>query len=84
MQVSIDVSLYPLNKEFIKSIDDFINSLKKHDNIELRTNIMSTQIFGEFDDVMKILKIEVAKTFKKEVNSVFTLKIVNGDSRKYD
>ena len=84
MQVSIDISLYPLNKKFIPLIDDFISDLKKYDNIEVRTNSMSTQLFGEFDDLMSILKIEIEKTFKKEINSVLNLKIVNGDSRKYD
>ena len=45
---------------------------------------MSTQLFGEFDDIIKILKVEMEKTFKNETNSAFNLKIVNGDSRKYD
>ena len=84
MQVSIGISLYPLNEKFIPSIDDFIRDLNKYDNIEVRTNSMSTQLFGDFDDLMSILKIEIEKTFKKEINSVLNLKIVNGDSRKYD
>ena len=84
MQVSIDVSLYPLKEKFIPPIDYFISDLKKYDNIEVRTNSMSTQLFGDFDDLMSILKIEIEKTFKKEINSVLNLKIVNGDSRKYD
>tara|TARA_Y200000002_G_scaffold356846_1_gene338918 strand:+ start:93 stop:347 length:255 start_codon:yes stop_codon:yes gene_type:complete len=84
MQVSIDVSLYPLNEKFISSIDDFISGLKKYDNIEVRTNSMSTQLFGEFDDLMSILKIEIEKTFRSDFNSALNLKIVNGDSRKYD
>ncbi len=84
MQVSIEVSLYPLNENFIPIIDEFISGLKKYDNIEVKTNSMSTQLFGEFDDLMIILKTEIAKNFKKEINSVLNLKIVNGDSRKYD
>ena len=44
---------------------------------------MSTQLFGEFDDLIKILKVEMEKTFKNEINIAFNLKIVNGDSRKY-
>ena len=83
MFVSVEVSLYPLNKDFIPLIDDFIDSLKKYDKIEVRTNVMSTQLFGDFDELMKILKVEVEKIFKKEINSVFNLKIINGDSRKY-
>ena len=66
MQVSIDVSLYPLNEKFIPPIDDFIIDLKKYDNVEVRTNNMSTQLFGDFDDLMSILKIEIEKTFRKK------------------
>ena len=84
MQVSIEISLYPLNKEFIPLIDDFFNRLKSYTNIEVRTNAMSTQLYGDFEDLIQILKNEVEKTFRKEINSVFNLKIVNGDSRKYD
>tara|TARA_Y100001968_G_C18924656_1_gene511415 strand:- start:119 stop:373 length:255 start_codon:yes stop_codon:yes gene_type:complete len=84
MHVSIDISLYPLNEKFIPLIDNFISDLKRYRNIEVRINTMSTQIFGDFDDLMSILKIEIEKTFKKELNSVFNLKIVNGDSRRYD
>ena len=84
MQVSIELSLYPLNEKFISPIDDFINRLETYNIIEVRKNNMSTQLFGEFDVLMNILKVEMRKTFKKEINSVFNLKIVNGDSRKYD
>ena len=45
---------------------------------------MSAQFYGKFDDLIKILKVEIEKTFKNETNSAFNLKIVNGDSRKYD
>ena len=84
MQISIEISLYPLNKNFISPIDNFIYRLKKYDNIEVRTNNMSTQLFGEFDDLIKVLKVEMEKTFKNQMKSVFNLKIVNGDSRKYN
>mgnify|MGYP001177651162 FL=1 len=84
MQVSIEISLYPLNKNFISPINNFFNCPDNYDNIEVRTNNMSTQLFGEFDDLIKVLKVEMEKTFKNQINSVFNLKIVNGDSRKYD
>ncbi len=84
MQISIEISLYPLNKNFTSSIDNFISRLKMYDSIEVRTNNMSTQLFGDFDDLIKILKIEMKNTFKNQSTSVFNLKIVNGDSRKYD
>ena len=84
MQISIEVSLYPLSENFISPIENFISCLKKYDSIEVRTNNMSTQLFGEFDDIIKILTVEMEKTFKNETNSAFSLKIDNGDSRKYN
>ena len=84
MQISIEVSLYPLNENFTSPIDNFISCLKKYDSIEVQTNNMSTQLFGEFYDLIKILKVGMENTFKNETNSAFNLKIVNGDSRKYD
>lgn len=83
MQIPIEIILYPLGENCISPIDNFISCLKKYDSIEVRTNSMSTQSFGGFDDLIKILKVEMEKTFKNDTNSAFNLKIVNGDSRKY-
>ena len=84
MPISVDISLYPLKEDFIPPIDDFIASLKAYKSIEVRTGNMSTKIFGEYDVVMHILKEELYNTFCREVNVVFNIKIVNGDSRVYD
>tara|TARA_B100000900_G_scaffold155105_1_gene131737 strand:+ start:532 stop:786 length:255 start_codon:yes stop_codon:yes gene_type:complete len=84
VSVSVDISLYPLKENFIAPIDDFIASLQKYENIEVRTNSISTQLFGEYDTIMDILKKEISKTFDIEKNVVLNVKIVNGDSRLYD
>ena len=84
MQMSIEISFYPLNQDFIPLIDQFILRLKDYDNIEVQTNVMSTQLFGTIEDLMDITKKEIKSTFRKDFNSVFNLKIINGDSRKYD
>ena len=84
MLVSVDISLYPLKESFIPPVDNFIASLKKYKDIEVRVNNMSTQIFGEYDIVMDILKKEINDTFLSEENVVLNIKVVNGDSRLYD
>ena len=38
---------------------------------------MSTQIFGEYDIVMDILKKEIKKSFEKELTQIMVMKIVN-------
>ena len=84
MPVSVDISLYPLKENFITPIDDFIASLQKYENIEVKMNSISTQLFGDYDIIMDILKREVSKTLDNEKNVVLNIKIVNGDSRLYD
>ena len=84
MDISVEVSLYPLDRKYLSRIDEFIKRLYSYDSIEVRTNPMSTQIFGDYEIIMKILKTEIRNIFSKKVDSVLNLKIINIDSRKFD
>ena len=48
MQVSVDLSLYPLQEEYIPVIIDFIHRVQAHEGIEIVRNPMTTQLFGEY------------------------------------
>ncbi len=78
MNISIDVSYYPLKDEFIPPIKNFIQRLNKYDNISVKTNGMSSQVFGEYFDVMEIITKEIHNSFELP-HSVFILKIINAD-----
>lgn len=78
MKISVEISYYPLNPEFVTPILDFIKRLNTHDEIEAVTNGMSTQVFGEYRDVMDILTDEIEKSFEMP-HSVFVMKIINAD-----
>ena len=78
MNTSVDISYYPLKEEFIPAILDFIDRLNKHEKIQAKTNGMSTQVFGEYFDVMNALTEEIHKSFEIP-HSVFILKIVNAN-----
>ncbi len=78
MNTSVDISYYPLKEEFIPPIKGFISRLNTHKQIMVKTNGMSTQVFGEFRDVMGILTEEIEKSFELP-HSVFILKIINAD-----
>ncbi len=77
MKVAVDLSLYPLDADFIPPIKDVIARLNEHDGIEVWTNAMSTQLFGEFDVVMKVLQTEIGETFERVPKAVFTIRILN-------
>ncbi len=78
MNTSIDISYYPLKVEFIPPIKEFIDRLHSHEELVVKTNGMSTQVFGEYFDVMKAITDEIHKSFALP-HSVFILKIINAD-----
>ncbi|MDH3616666.1 MAG: thiamine-binding protein [Gammaproteobacteria bacterium] len=77
MNVAVDISLYPLDADFIPPIKDVIARLNEHERLEIWTNAMSTQVVGEFDDVMHALRQEIGVTFEQLPKAVFAIKILN-------
>lgn len=79
MKISVEISYYPLHgNDFVEPIKAFIDRLNAHAEIEAITNGISTQVFGEYDDVMKILHEEIRVSFENPY-SVFVMKVVNAD-----
>lgn len=81
MKISVEISKYPLNQEYIPIIQDFIDRLNAYETLTIVTNTMSTQVFGEFDDVMTALKNEIKTSFAKEVKQIMVVKFINSDLR---
>ena len=77
MQVAVDISLYPLDADFIPPIKDVIARLNSYADIEIATNPLSTQLRGEFDVVMDALKAEIGETFERLPKAVFAIRILN-------
>jgi uncharacterized protein YqgV (UPF0045/DUF77 family) len=77
MRVAVDISLYPLAEDFIPPIQDVIERLNSHESIEVVTNPMSTQLRGEYDDVMAAISQEVKTSFERSPKVVFAIKILN-------
>ncbi len=81
MKASIEISMYPLDKEYGNHILAFIKELKEHPELEVRTNTMSTQVFGDYDILMDLMKNEIKTAFQTTNTTVMVLKIVNEDLR---
>jgi uncharacterized protein YqgV (UPF0045/DUF77 family) len=77
MRVAVDISLYPIADDFIPLIDDVIERLNTYKSLEVSTNRMSTQVFGEYDEVMLALNREIKATFESSPRAVFAIKILN-------
>ena len=79
MKTTIELSNYPLDKEFKPKIKDFISRLNKNPNFKVITSATSTQVSGDFDDVMNMIQQEIKVSFKKYGKAVFVMKVLKGD-----
>ncbi len=82
MKVAVDISLYPLDAEFIPPIKDVIDRLNTHEDLEIWTNAMSTQVVGDFNIVMDALKQEIGTTFDQIPKGVFVIKMFNNPGQQ--
>lgn len=80
MQVSIEISLYPLAQESYKSqIWGFIDTLNAIDGLRVVTNGMSTQVFGEYDLATTAVMAQMKKVHEALGAAVFVCKFISGD-----
>lgn len=77
MKTSVEISMYPLSKEYKGLIKDFIKRLKSYPSLVVEPNGMSTQIFGTYDEVFDVLKKEIKDSFGQNDKVVYVLKCVN-------
>ena len=77
MKVAVDISLYPLDADFIPPIKDVIERLNGYPDLQVVTNPMSTQIRGEYAEVMAALTREIGTTFERVPKAVFAIRILN-------
>ncbi|MDP2560132.1 hypothetical protein [Psychrobium sp. 1_MG-2023] len=79
MMLSVEISNYPLNEQYIPPIKDFIDRLKSNPDLRISCNTMSTQVFGEYDVVMAILNQEIKDSFRRFGKMIFVCKFINAD-----
>ena len=80
MDIGIEISLYPLQAEFVPVIHDFIGRLSAGGRFRVVSNSMSTQIFGPYDEVLEAVRRELRATFTgletTSGKAVFVMKVI--------
>jgi uncharacterized protein YqgV (UPF0045/DUF77 family) len=79
MKITLEISMYPLNREFEAHILEFIHRLHHHKNILVKTNATATHVVGEFDEVFNALKAETKTSFETGEKFVIVTKIINSE-----
>jgi uncharacterized protein YqgV (UPF0045/DUF77 family) len=78
MHTAIEISLYPLDSDYIPPIKAFIDRLHAYPEINVITNSMSTQVSGEHRRLFEILAEETEATFGESGRRVFVMKVLGG------
>jgi uncharacterized protein YqgV (UPF0045/DUF77 family) len=76
MDIAVELSLYPLNADYIPAIKNFIDRLNTHAQLKVVTNSLSTQVFGPYEVVFAALTRELKVTFANNDKSVFVMKVL--------
>lgn len=76
MDIGVEISLYPLTREFIPPIENFIQRLNADKRFKVITNSMSTQVFGRYEDVLEALVREMRPTFELDGKAIFVMKVL--------
>ncbi len=81
MIATVEISMYALTDGYAEKVIDFIQRVKKHPGIKVEVNGLSTQLFGEYDHLMDVLKKEMKTDFENG-KAVFLLKLAGSELTK--
>jgi uncharacterized protein YqgV (UPF0045/DUF77 family) len=79
MRVTAELSLYPLEDQYIDRIEAVIRALRAEAGLEIVVNQMSTQIRGELGEVMAAIEHVLAGSFADGGPQALVAKILNAD-----
>ncbi len=77
MKITIEISLYPLQENYVPAVLGFIERLNRHQDVKIKTNNMSTQIVGDYEKLMPLIARELKPSLEIDKGTVAVLKILN-------
>ncbi len=83
MNISVELTLTPLQDDFEQPIINFIKKLRVS-GLTVLENPLSTQVYGPYDQVMSLLQSEVKNAFEAIDNGLLHIKIVKTDRSNYE
>ncbi|MUH35329.1 hypothetical protein D9O36_05710 [Zobellia amurskyensis] len=83
MNISVELTFSPLQDDFEEHIINFIKKLRASGLMVLE-NPLSTQVYGEYDQVMDILKSDIKEAFELMDRGLLYMKVVKSDRSSYE
>jgi uncharacterized protein YqgV (UPF0045/DUF77 family) len=78
MRSAVEISMYPLTGDYRPLIQAFIDRLNTYPHMTVRTNSLSTQVWGPLDAVMAAVAAEIERSAAEAPQLVFVMKVLPG------
>ena len=79
MRVTLEISAYPLDGNYVKRIKSFVEALRNCSGVELVTNQLSTQVRGDHTDVLGAVSQCLEQELADAPSTVLVMKLLNRD-----
>lgn len=83
MKISVELTLTPLHDDYEPVIINFIKALRAS-KLKVLENPLSTQVYGDYDEVMQVLTSEIKEAFELIERGLLYMKIVKSDRHNYE
>lgn len=83
MNISVELTLSPLQDDYEPSIINFIKKLR-NSGLTVLENPLSTQVYGDYDVVMNLLQKEMKTALEAVERGLLYIKIVKSDRSNYE
>lgn len=83
MKISVELTLSPLQDDYEPAIIDFIKTLR-NSGLTVLENPLSTQVYGEYDEVMSLLQKEMKIALEAVERGLLYIKIVKSNRSEYE
>ncbi len=83
MNISVELTFSPLQNDFEEHIINFIKKLRKS-GLTVLENPLSTQVYGDYDTVMKVVQTEIKIAFELMDKGLLFMKIVKSNRSGYE
>jgi uncharacterized protein YqgV (UPF0045/DUF77 family) len=79
VKLTAELSLYPLQEDYIPVIQAFINAARADNDLVIVTNAMSTQVCGDYDQVFSMIQQALKTSYQQYGKQVLVCKFIPGE-----
>ena len=76
MKLTVEISMYPLQDNYIPPIDGIIERLNSYPELKVKTTPTCTQVVGDYDRVMGVLAAEIKHSYQTHGKAVYVTKLL--------